>query len=85
MKILRLKQNNHNKLFTIDKLKKAEIIKFGKERIQQQTTVNNNNSNGITNNTAKPKLVTPTPQPNNHLGSTKPQPINSNSQSTPKT
>ena len=30
MKILRLKTNDHNKLFNIEKLKKEDIIKFGR-------------------------------------------------------
>ena len=48
MKILRLKESNQNKLFTIEKLKKADIIKFGRQINGQQNK--NNNGTKITAN-----------------------------------
>ena len=48
MKILRLKESNQNKLFTIEKLKKADIIKFGKY-INGQPNKNNNGTKNTVN------------------------------------
>lgn len=50
MKILKLKDPNHNKLFHIDKLKKAEVIKF---------THNEQHANSA------PKVTSPSPNPVN--------------------
>lgn len=61
VKILKLKDSSHNKLFHIDKLKKAEVIKF----------THNEHTNSA------PKAPTsPSPNPVNNPPVNKPPPVN---------